>query len=107
MKLKCSHTSKTNMLKRAFKEDKAMKKITEKETYIEESNKEHPRYTHDSALWELNGTTFAKVDGWWNYQREDGLTCWEIDGGPFKTLKQAKAAALKSFETHPLRKEVK
>lgn len=80
-----------------------MKKIIEKTTHKEMSKDRHGAYTTDSALWELNGINFAKIDGWWNYQRQDGLTCWEIDGGPFKTLKEAKQYALKSLESHPIK----
>lgn len=61
----------------------------------------------ESAKWELNGIHFYKDDGAWQYERPDGLTNWEIDGGPFKTLKEAKAAALKSLENRPLPKEDK
>lgn len=81
-----------------------MKKTIDKKTHIKESMDQHGNYTTDSALWELNNILFAKIDGWWNYERPDGLTCWEIDGGPFITLKAAKKAAIKSLETHPIKK---
>lgn len=87
--------------------EKNMKKIIDKPTHKETSKDKHGAYTTDSALWEINGIAFAKIDGWWNYERPDGLTNWEIDGGPFKTLKEAKAAALKSLENRPLPKEDK
>ena len=81
-----------------------MKKIIDKTTHKQESKDKFGAYTTDSALWELKGIYFAKIDGWWTYERDDGLTCWEIDGGPFKTLKEAKAHALNSLETRPLNK---
>lgn len=80
-----------------------MKKVIDKATHKRESKDKHGNYTTDSALWELKGISFAKIDGWWNYERPDGLTNWEINGCPFKTLKNAKAAALKSLETHPMK----
>jgi hypothetical protein len=87
--------------------DKSMKKVIDKKTHNEISKDEHGEYVTDSALWEINGISFSKIDGWWNYERPDGLTNWEIDGGPFKTLKEAKAAALKSLENKPLANEAK
>ena len=80
-----------------------MKKVIDKTTHKETSKNRHGAYTTDSALWELNGISFAKIDGWWNYERSDGLTNWEIDGQPFKTLKEAKQYALKGLETHPIK----
>lgn len=77
-----------------------MKKVIDKTTNVNESTK---HYENGSAVWEMYGIIFCKIDGWWNYERKDGLTCWEIDGGPFKTLKEAKTAALRSLTTHPMK----
>ena len=79
-----------------------MKKVTNKTTYNEEI-KNWLSKPGESALWEEKNIKFYKDNGSWNYERPDGLTNWEINGCPFKTLKDAKAAALKSLETHPMK----
>ena len=80
-----------------------MKKAVDKTTYNKRIKNWLGRPA-ESALWDLEGIKFYKDDGWWNYERPDGLTNWEIDGCPFKTLKDAKNHAIKGLETRPLKK---